>query len=397
MRFLAVFLIVFTSALAGVYAAELVIQTGWTGLPYNSDGSIDRPEMVRRAAKARGEQYDPRSDAAVISDERAKGKRVFPTVSPGFYLTRDGSKISSNNVSVLPLGIVRNASSYYCNESGTPANFETDRHGFRNPDDVWNDQRTMILITGDSFGLGSCLPEQASIAGQVRSRHPATINAGQGANGPLAELATIREYAVPRKVPNVFWLFFENDLDDMERERDNPILRHYLDRGFTQQLIGRADELGPLVEAVAEQLFQSLSAAQQAPTKPHENPLLVPMVRGQLTALVKGIYSPPPAKAVDLDFFINVITTARADIADYGGRLALVYLPDCDHSTYQRDRWRDNLLRKLSDIGIPVIDGDPAISNLGASAFFFCPTSHYTPAGAKAIADLIERDLIKNF
>jgi hypothetical protein len=163
--------------------------------------------MVRRAARARGEPYDPRTDVDVIKDERIAGRKASPAVSPGYYFADNGSKVVSNGTPVLPLGIVPNTQSYYCNESGTPAKFETDRYGIRNPDTIWSELPADVFITGDSFGFGSCLPEKDSIAGQVRQSHPLTINAVQGGNGPLTELASIREFAVPTKARHVFWLF----------------------------------------------------------------------------------------------------------------------------------------------------------------------------------------------
>ena len=84
-----------------------------------------------------------------------------------------------------------------------------------------------------------------------------------------------------------------------------------------------------------------------------------------------------------------MIEIARDDVHAYGGTFALVYLPDCNPATYRRQTWRDALLKRLDEAKITVLDGDKPITRLGSKAFFFCPTSHYAPAGAKAIADLI--------
>jgi hypothetical protein len=61
--------------------------------------------MVRRAARARGEPYDPRTDVDVIKDERIAGRKASPAVSPGYYFADSGSKVVSNGTPVLPLGV----------------------------------------------------------------------------------------------------------------------------------------------------------------------------------------------------------------------------------------------------------------------------------------------------
>ena len=115
-----------------------------------------------------------------------------------------------------------------------------------------------VFITGDSFGFGSCLPEKDSIAGQVRQSHPLTINAGQGGNGPLTELASIREFAVPTKARHVFWLFFENDLDDQEREAKNPILNRYFERGFRSSSSVARQNSRPSSKTLPRDTFKAL-------------------------------------------------------------------------------------------------------------------------------------------
>ena len=49
-------------------------------------------------------------------------------------------------------------------------------------------------------------------------------------NGPLIELATLKEY-LPNKVNKVLWLYYEgNDLKDLKNEMNNKILRKIFQR-----------------------------------------------------------------------------------------------------------------------------------------------------------------------
>jgi hypothetical protein len=64
------------------------------------------------------------------------------------------------------------------------------------------------------------------------------LNLSIGGNGPLLEYATLREYLKFVNIKNVVWLFYEgNDLTDLEKENNSPLLKKYLDDSqFSQNL-----------------------------------------------------------------------------------------------------------------------------------------------------------------
>ena len=47
------------------------------------------------------------------------------------------------------------------------------------------------------------------------------INIGYGGNGPLKDYAALREYLDVRKVKNIIWLFYSNDINDLNSEIKN--------------------------------------------------------------------------------------------------------------------------------------------------------------------------------
>jgi hypothetical protein len=396
MRVVWLVIVCLTSVAIALLSFEVLVESGFAGLPYTSAGAVDFQRMARSAAERRGDAFDPRTDLSVIHDERQQHRRVYPTVSPSWYLAANGSRISSNGVPVLPLGINAHASSYYCNESGSFAKFETDRHGLRNPDSVWEEAVVDVLIVGDSFAFGSCVEERDSIAGVIRQSFPATINTGQGANGPLLALGAIREYAVPLRARRVFWLFFENDLDDLIRERANPILPRYLDPEFSQGLIHRAGELSPLVDDAVERYLQlrldlqlRLASSPRSREAPDRSLLDFANTRGVLRATYQRLRDNPESTPRDLELFMQIVKTARKEIQAYGGELSFVYLPDCNPANNASQIWRARLMASLREAQLTVLDGDSAITRLGSKAFYYCPGSHFTPAGASAIAKLI--------
>ena len=88
-----------------------------------------------------------------------------------------------------------------------------------------------FFLVGDSFAQGSCVQPGEDMASQIRLlTNLTTISLGMAANGPLIELATLKEYSVKKELQIVLWLYFErNDLDDLKNEKTNPILLNYLE------------------------------------------------------------------------------------------------------------------------------------------------------------------------
>src|SRR5678815_2589951 len=101
-------------------------------------------------------------------------------------------------------GIIANALEVLCSEGGPWRSYRTDRFGFTNPDSVWDRPADLVLV-GDSFTQGFCVPVEDSFAGRIRAVHPATVNLGGGANGPLIELATLVEFEPRARARGVLW------------------------------------------------------------------------------------------------------------------------------------------------------------------------------------------------
>ena len=63
-------------------------------------------------------------------------------------------------------------------------------------------------------------------------------------NGPLFELAQIKEYLPALKPKIVLWFYYEgNDLSNLKIEKQSALLRRYLEGGFTQNLLDRQADI----------------------------------------------------------------------------------------------------------------------------------------------------------
>ena len=82
------------------------------------------------------------------------------------------------------------------------------------------------MLLGDSFTQGSCVQPGEDISSQIRLLNKQNvISLGMSGNGPLLELASLKEYTFIKKPKNILWFYFErNDLEDLKSEKTSSIL-----------------------------------------------------------------------------------------------------------------------------------------------------------------------------
>ena len=158
---------------------------------------------------------------------KSKNLNIFPVVSPSNSLLKKNNKL-------FPLAGISNKETIFCNESDKIEYYFSDRYGFNNNDFVW-DKKIEILLIGDSFTQGVCVNRKNNISSVISNKlNKNVLNLGYGGNGPLIEYATLKEYGSQYK-PKVIWLYFEgNDLEELFDEINNPILRKYYNKNFSQ-------------------------------------------------------------------------------------------------------------------------------------------------------------------
>lgn len=388
--------LVFTGKILSLFvgiliAAELVLQHGLINVePLTQQGYVDFPELARRGASDRRDPFDSRALYQVIGDARSQGRRAYPAASPSYFLADEGSTVQVEGEPILPMGITALADNYYCNETGQYANFATDRFGFRNENVIW-DYDVDIVAVGDSYTMGSCLSDDKSIVGNIRLSGKKILNLGMGGNGPLLNLASLVEYGKVLKPKIVLWNFFANDMEDLEREYRNPILKRYLKEGYSQQLIKRATLINPAVDKVIEQHWKNVESAGRAKSNVKsqsffEFPNLLQayrLFRSRLTTW--QVESPNP----NFDLLMEIIQRADGEAIKIGAKLYFVYIPDCTNNSYGQNTWKASLFNSVLSLDIPVIDTELGIQDIkkaGQSGYHYCPGSHFSAAGARSAA-----------
>lgn len=359
-------------------------------------------ENQRAIAQASGERFDPRDKLTVIRDMRAAGQNAYPIMRAGNMLVPDAGGLepvlSSGTKPLLPMASLPNATVVSCNELGTWQIYKSDRHGFNNPDAQWDGPPEVALI-GDSFAHGSCVPEGADMAAQLRPEFGHVLNLGVGGFGPLLELAALQEYAAPLKPPVVIWAFFEgNDLNvDLPREEKSRFLQSYLrDPAFSQRLIERDGEIERSMRAYLDGALIEAMGRVDDPRELAASYISLNRTREEIgIGTVEMGYNPGDLDD-ELPLFETVIAAARNRVSAWGGQFYLVYLPESERyeARLGEGAVRQRIYRGVREIaarqGIVLIDIAEAFSREPSpERLYSFPGGHMNPEGYRKAAETI--------
>lgn len=385
------------SSVFSIYLMEVL-------LGFSTLAIIDEAEMRALVAKKQNVPFDRRAKWEVVDGLRSSGDEWYPTISPSFFM--HGNNLNLNGKLILPLSGISRAKIIDCNENGYFSTSTSDEYGFNNPYGIWADQsRFEMVFVGDSFTKGSCVRQDEGFVARVRQRVPLTVNLGSTGNGPLVELATIKEYLAGIKLGYVFWTYSEeNDLADLfEKEIREPILLRYLDEDdFSQELIQDHESVNAAKISIVEGRMQEMKRQQVREGSRFFEYLSLMNVRKSLFRL-KNTYLRSRAKPVqyDINLFCKVISKAKSLVEKGGGKLLFVYLPE--FSRYESNtvpskssgaHSKADVLRSVESLGIGVIDIDSAFGQMNAIALFpFGMHGHYNAEGNNIVADEIFRYL----
>jgi lysophospholipase L1-like esterase len=365
------------SAIVAVYAAEI-----WIAMAPPEDIRFDQSRPI-----------DPRSKLDVLADLRAEGREAYPAIHPHFFMPRSTSahgafRVTSNDKDILPLGSIAHVYNVHCQESGDWVVYRSDRHGFNNPDEVW-EQATTLAAVGDSYTNGFCVQPGQDMTSVMRPAFPGALNLGASGNGPLLMLAGIREYLVERRPQTVIWFFFDgNDLQELTVEMHHPVLQKYLEPGFRQDIESYRDEID-------RQLKQQ--ALEREAAERREFWERIPLLRNlRQRLLAPPQYYQPPQDA-DLTDFLEVISMARDEVSAWGGRLEFVYLPNWQTLHGERPGEKERVIKAVRAQGIATHDATDWLAAAGEwKNVFWDPTSHYNAEGYRLVAEGLAASLMKN-
>ena len=347
----------------------------------NSKGqlSINNQNKEQIYENITGKKFDNRTRLEILKDFREINKKIQVTVSPNNY-------VNENNA-IFPLSGISNSKTIFCNENGFYTIYESDRYGFNNPDDNWDANEIEYFLVGDSFTHGACVNAPNDIGSVLRNlSKKAVLNLGYSGNGPLIELATLREY-MKNNVKKVLWIYYEgNDLSGLHIEMTDKILmKYYKDVTFTQDLKLKQKEIDNLA---ASSINREKNEKKQSESERGFFGIeLINFIK--ITNLRVLIY-PPPQLTANLE---KILKIAKELVNQNNSRLYFIYLPEYARYKTNYDNTSYNLIKDIvNKLDIPFIDIPQEVfkkEKNPLNLFPFKMYGHYTIEGYKKVSESI--------
>lgn len=318
-------------------------------------------------------------------------ERFRNAIPPSYTIQALNRKLAVPELSGALLSGIPNEEVLLCTRDNEPVSYVSDRFGFRNPDAVYG-QDIELLLLGDSFTEGICLPDGSDIASQIRAAYPATVNTGTRGAGPVFELAVLRRWGPAFRPKNVVMLFFEgNDWQNLNSELKKPSLQGVLDlstpTGPTMPDPALVKQARGVVSDWWEEDAQTLSGFLG------RRAWMRNFFALQQTALVLGLHY--PRATTDRPEYLEILKTAKTVTEGWGGSLSLVYVPQVDRfvgllpssAAYEDLRQRVETASKTA--GVQFIDLTPTIYGSDVPRALYAPDSHLSEEGARIGAQKI--------
>ncbi len=349
------------------------------------------------AAAQRGKPFDSRGLFEVVHDMQQKDPAVQSFMIPRALLThnlnaprwadeaiahtvRPDWGVPVDGVQTLPFGGVSMRTTVFCNEGGYWAVYDADEHGFNNPKGIWGSPQLDVAILGDSYSQGACVPPEKTTAAYLRKKFPKTLNFGMCANGPLMEYANLQEFVVELKPKIVLWVYYNNDLSDLDIEVQSSLLTRYLeDDTFKQGLAGKQAAIdkalddylsvfGPSAPKWPEGLASAGLTRESAPLFLQD--IVMREAHSSFTSFLRldWFSSAISIRFLEKNFFAfepkwdvfkKALTKAKAKVDSWGGKMYFVYLPDAYYMSKKvkmEEPNRKGVLEAARAAGMRIID-----------------------------------------
>jgi hypothetical protein len=329
----------------------------------------------------------PQIFAQAVIDLRASGVDAYPVRVP-YSMLQSIAAGDADSANLLPLSSISGVNTVWCLRPDTEewVVSPSDEYGFNNPVGIWDTGPVDVMLIGDSFAQGHCVPSNATIAGRLRELGAGrTLSLGLSVNGPLLELASLKEFGEPARPRLTYWLYTElNDLHNLRTTWGTPLLMRYLEGDYSQRLIERRPEVDSVLTIEVERSLRRF-AARDTRDRPAIEPEPSPPTTGRLRRLTTlgrirarlGLYRrDPPRPSASPEQLAEVVGRAARTVEAWGGKFVFVYLPALDRYTGRTlfgrdDRKREDVLSAVRGLGIPILDIHHAFSETGNPTAMF--------------------------
>ena len=338
--------------------------------------------------KQTGNKWDKRSKLEIYKDlKKINSKIVLRFVPKNLYEDSDN---------ILSLSGISNSKTIYCNENGYYSINQSDRYGFNNPDEEWDNKETEYLIVGDSFTHGACVNRPNDIGSVLRIlSNKSVLNLGYSGHGPLLEYATLKEF-LNSNTKKIIWNYYEgNDFYNLEDELKNKILVNYLDNiNFSQNLKLRQNEIDILSK---QKIKQKINKTEKNALNIDDvlKILKLNKIRTELNNYLpknqQPTYEGPTEFAINA--FKKTLSLAKNLAIKNNSKFYFVYLPDYNRYKKDYNNTNYNLVKDIvNELDISFIDINKEVFEKEQNPLKLFPFElfgHYNEEGYKKVAETI--------
>jgi hypothetical protein len=228
-------------------------------------------------------------------------------------------------------------------------------------------------------------------------------------SGPLLALGVFREYVKNFKPDFVIYMYFEgNDIPDLNWEKNNLLLKKYLDENYSQNLLSRQNEIKTFLLKSSNESIKHLNKrikiinnAKHEKISGTKDKFRDYIELSRLKNSIRNIFYFFSDKSFDEDLFFKIINDMDVETQSWGGKFIFVYTFTWSRyftrfTRSQRYTSKKNyILKKLKKDNISTINLTNFFDKQTNKKQYF-PLGylgHYNKKGYKKIADIIIEEI----
>jgi hypothetical protein len=326
-----------------------------------------------------------------LVDDDVQISRFQQAMPPAYTIKALNHQLGVDQLNDAVLSGVPHELVLLCSRQGVPVTYQADSLGFRNSDDQIG-LPVDVMILGDSFAEGICLPDGAHVADQIRAQIPSLINTAHRGSGPLFELAVLGRYGPEFQPKLTIMAFFEgNDWENLKREVNVGWLKPALDSGTDFGQPTWTAEQRSEVSEILEKWWDgsAISLAELF----RRRAVLRNFFALHNTATILGLQYPKVMH--ENPAYERVLRRAKEIVSGWGGDIVVVYLPAkyrfsglLNHD-FVHDPLRKMVSGAASRTGIEFIDLIPVFQMQDDPKTLYAADSHFNTKGAALAANTI--------
>ena len=347
------------------------------------------------ASLKKGTIFDSRSSTFVIREMRKTNSEVYQGIGSSYFWGYHKRKFELDSRRYIPLGNPSNVTIVHCNENGYYQIYKTDEIGFHNPANTL--KKAKIIFLGDSFVQGSCVKSNENFTSAFKEEE-AVLNLGSGGNGPVSNLATMREISpYVNHLEKVIYFHYEgNDLSDLSDELKDEIMKQYVDNpNFTQNYVLNKSKIDPLLKDFSNQEYNEFVSNTSNESIFYINRVNYFLKKSFKSSLKMETLVIPEDKEV-IQKFEKIILQIKKESEKRQSKLYFIYLPEYARYAVSYENKQYELVKKMvEDNNIIFLDGVELFKQEAdpLSLFPFGLNGHYNEKGYSLVSKYLHEKI----